>query len=183
MERRPPDPRISSVWNMWQSQTCCVILVSSQVLTCRKIAIFHFRVVLWFQYRLGWFPIRSYSSCELTSLEWLELSSTFVKFVSIVCRTFVRIIHQDNQKCAPKLPFLSTYGSYSFLLSWIVAVYRSKQESKSRNLNNFEQKFPLRMTGTSANFRQIRQHYSPGHLLWFEEGFHVLIEAFTVLLL
>ena len=63
------------------------------------------------------------------------------------------ILRSDDRDFNAKMTFhnqeLGTFGSqvsidkrshgvYKELSSWVLAVYRSKQESKSRNLNNFE---------------------------------------------
>ena len=65
------------------------------------------------------------------------------------------------------------------ITSFPLGLRRSKCQNKSQNHGisiNFNQTFPLRMTGTYVHLRPLR----PGHLLLFKEWFHIILEAFHV---
>ena len=69
-----------------------------------------------------------------------------------------------------------SHGVYKELSSWVLAVYRSKQESKSWNFNQFQSDIPIANDWNLHPFAS----FASGHLLLFKEWFNILLEAFHV---
>ena len=133
-----------------------------------------------------WFRVYDEHSSEYSHWTCNYFSHAFIKFNWII-----------NQISITDFTFSNIFTSKS---AFTLGLWRSIGQNKSKKhqiLIGFNKRFPLRMTGTYAiyaNYASIVHqgnlasgceisHPQLGHLLLFEERFHVLLETFPVPLL